>query len=339
VVGRRTTIAEIAAQAGASVSTVSKVLNGRPGVGDQQRDRILTLLAQAEYTRRGEPKPADLALIDLVMADLHGGWSARVLHGAEAEAHRAGFALVVSALHTPTLGERGWLDGFRARRSAGLIVAASRTRGGLARQLRRLRVPCVLLDPLSASPAEVATIATTNFAGSRDATQHLIDLGHRRIGLISGPADLPYSLERLDGYRAALAHADIAFDAGLVRYGAMDPESGHRLGGELLDLPDAPTAIFTGSDLHAHGLYRAAGQRQVSIPDRLSVVGFDNLDSGQWCAPPLTTVNQPLEDMGALAVRAVLAPGPADGGRATRVELATSLIIRESTAPPPTSRA
>ena len=336
VAQERITIAEIAAQAGTSVSTVSKVLNGRAGVGNQRRDQILALLEAGGYQRRGEGRRSRSGLIDLVFADVHGLWSARLLFGAEAEASRAGVALVVGSLHSRTLGNPHWVEKFKQRRSDGLVVVASRMRPDLGAELRRLRAPYVVLDPLGPTPEGVPSISATNFAGARDATQHLIDLGHRRIGLITGPAELPYSQERLDGYRSALVRAGIEFEERLVRYGMMDEESGHRHGGALLDLRDRPTAIFAGSDLHAHGVYTAAASRGIAVGSELSVVGFDNLQSSSWCSPTLTTVNQPLEEMGGLAIRTLVAMVRQDGGEvAQRVELATTLVVRESTCPPP----
>ena len=331
----RTTIADIAAQAGTSVSTVSKVLNGRVGVSTDRRDEILALLDAAGYRRRGDRHRSRSGLIDLVFADVHGLWSARLLYGAEVEASRAGVALVVGSLHSRTLGNRHWLEQFKQRRSDGLVVVATRMRPELGAELRRLRAPYVLVDPLGPTPDGVASISATNFAGARDATQHLIDLGHRRIGLITGPAELPYSQERLDGYRSALVRAGIGFDDRLVRFGMMDEDSGRRHGLDLLDLRDRPTAIFAGSDLHAYGVYAAASSRGISVPDQLSVVGFDNLPSCEWCRPTLTTVNQPLEEMGALAIRTLVALTHHDGrDAAQRVELATTLVVRDSTAAP-----
>ena len=331
----RTTFADIAAELGTSVSTVSKVINGRPGVSDALRDRILAALDEAQYTRRGEgPRPPG-KIIDVAFTQVRGEWPTRLLYGAEAEAFRSGVALVVSSIHGRMLGSKRWLNGLADRRSGGLVLVACRTRPDLDHKLRRLRLPYLYVDPIGVVPDNVPTINVTNFAGARDATQHLTDLGHTRIGLITGPPDVTYSQERLDGYIAALRRAEIEYDPALVRYGMMDETSGYRLGAELLDLPDRPTAVFAGSDLQARGLYLAAAERGVAIPGDVSVVGFDNLDSGEWCSPRLTTVDQPMEDMGALAVRTILSAGAGDPlPTATRTELASTLVIRESTAAP-----
>ena len=333
--GRRVTFADVAAEVGTSVSTVSKVINGRPGVSDELRDRILKALDRTQYARRGDGSRAPGRLIDLVLPDISGEWPTRVLSGAEEEAFRAGVALVVGSAHARLLSNRRWLDGVRDRRSSGIILVACRIRPEFERTLRRLSIPYLYVDPLGTAPPDVPSIDVTNFAGARDATLHLADLGHRRVALITGPPDLSYSQERLDGYGAALARAGLEFDMGLVRYGKMDEASGFQLGGELLDLPNPPTAIFAGSDLQACGLYQAARSRGIAIPGDLSVVGFDNLHSGEWCSPRLTTVNQPLEDMGALAIRTILGAAAGDAmSAAPHIELAATLVVRESTAPP-----
>lgn len=332
----RATIAEVAARAGTSVSTVSKVLNGRPGVSDAKRDEVLELLHGIGYQRRGEGRRSRSNLIDVVLPYINSLWAVRLLDGAEREAERAGVALVVSAMAGRTLGNRLWLERFKQRRSDGLLIIAQRIRPELADELPRLRAPCTMIDAQGAGIPGVPSVGSTNLTGARDATAHLVELGHRRIGIITGPTDLVYSQQRLDGYRAALARGGITPNQAYEKYGGFTIESGYQMGGELLDLPQPPTAIFAGSDLQAHGLYQAARERGVSIPDELSVVGFDNLQSCEWASPELTTINQPLEDMAGLALRMLINMAHHDlAPNASRVELATSLVVRQSTAPPP----
>src|SRR5690606_24496023 len=166
-------------------------------------------------------------------------------------------------------------------------------------------------------------------------TRHLVDLGHRRIAAISGPQRMLCSRARVDGYRAALETAGLPVDLDLLRTGDFHHDAGYRLGKELLSLPDRPTAVFAGNDLQALGLYEAARELGLRIPEDLSVVGFDDLPVARWVGPPLTTVRQPLTEMAEAAARLVLDLGRADEApAATRVELATSLVVRSSTASP-----
>jgi LacI family transcriptional regulator len=190
----------------------------------------------------------------------------------------------------------------------------------------------VIIDPAGGAAADVPTIGATNWSGGRSATEHLISLGHRRIGLVEGPRNLLCSRARLDGYRAALESAGLQVDRQLIEPGDFRHESGFASGQRLLDRNDPPTAIFASSDQMALGVYEAARLRGLRVPDDLSVIGFDDLPEARWSAPPLTTVRQPLADMGGLAARTVLRLSRGEPIETPRVELATELVVRESTA-------
>ena len=172
------------------------------------------------------------------------------------------------------------------------------------------------------------------FRSGLNATRHLIDLGHTRIGMIGGPSRMMCSRARLDGYRAALETAGLPVDPKLVREGDFHHEAGYSAGRDLLSLSERPTAIFAGNDLQALGLYEAARELGLGIPDDLSVVGFDDLPMARWVGPPLTTVRQPLVAMAETAARLALRLGRGERLSSTRVDLATSLVIRHSTAAP-----
>ncbi|MFD0596564.1 substrate-binding domain-containing protein [Catellatospora coxensis] len=150
------------------------------------------------------------------------------------------------------------------------------------------------------------SVGATNFSGGYAAAEHLIKLGHRRIGAIGGPEQLLCSRARIAGYRAALESAGLPTDRDLVRYGNFQHSGGLRAAQQLLALADPPTAIFAGSDQQATGVYEAARLVGRQIPHDLSVVGFDDLHYAQWTAPPLTTIRQPLHEMGASAARLLL---------------------------------
>jgi LacI family xylobiose transport system transcriptional regulator len=166
------------------------------------------------------------------------------------------------------------------------------------------------------------------------ATRHLLGLGHTRIGAIGGPESILCSRARLDGYRAAMDAAGVPVDPALVRYGNFHVKDGIKEGRALLALRDRPTAIFAGNDLQALGVYQAARELRLHIPEDLSVVGFDDLPVAPWVGPPLTTVRQPLAQMAMAAARLVLRLARGEQPTQTRVELATELVLRESTAPP-----
>ncbi|MFC7481538.1 substrate-binding domain-containing protein [Luedemannella flava] len=209
-----------------------------------------------------------------------------------------------------------------------------RVRGEHPEQYAKLAasaIPVVALDPTGEPLHTTPSVGATNWSGGVAATRHLLELGHSRIATITGPLDYLCARARLDGYRAAMDAANAPIGAGMVRTGRFDVTTGLVEGRALLGLRTPPTAIVCGNDLQALGVYEAARQAGLRIPRDLSVVGFDDLEYARWCGPTLTTVRQPFEDMGATAARVVLGLAAGDVPANPRVELATSLIVREST--------
>ena len=331
---RAVTISEIAAQAGVSMPTVSRVLNRRSDVAPRTRERVEQLLREHGYQRRG-PRADDRAwLIDLVFNDLDSPWAVEVIRGVEEAAHAAGAGTVVSAIHRRRSSARQWLENLRARASDGVILVTTALDPDLHAELRRLHVPAVVVDPAGVPDLDVPTIGATNWAGGVSATEHLTRLGHRRIGFVAGRPGLWCSRARLDGYRAGLEAAGIPVDPDLVVEGEFDYASGFEGARRLLSLDERPTAVFAASDQMAMGVYEAARQRGLRVPEDLSVVGFDDLPQAGWSSPPLTTVRQPLSEMGMLAVRTVLRLMNGEQLESPKVELATEVVVRDSTAPP-----
>ena len=331
--GKRVTIAMIARDAGVSAPTVSKVLNGRGEVAAETRRRVQDVLAAAGYRRRGRPSASRVGLVDFVITSLDTPWACELLRGAEQEAHRLGCGLVVTVTHNRRSDPREWLKTLASRRSDGVVFVVSRVQEAVTERLRLLNTPFVVVDPVGGFDPDVPTIGATNSAGGFAATEHLTSLGHRRIGMIAGPRDMLCSEERIDGYRAALGREGIRLDRRLVRHGDFYAEGGRRGGAALLDLADPPTAIFAGSDQQARGVYDEAHARGLRIPDDLSVIGFDDVELCEWMSPRLTTIRQPLARMAMLAIRTVLQHPDPSSENPLRVELATSLVVRESTAP------
>ncbi|NDL57064.1 LacI family DNA-binding transcriptional regulator [Phytoactinopolyspora mesophila] len=334
--GRKVTISVIAQEAGVSVPTVSRVVNGRSDVAPDTRRRVEQLLNRYGYNRRAlrtQAKPS-ARLIDLVFNDLDSPWAVEIIRGIEDVAHNAGLGTVVSATHREPVAARQWLQNLRARASDGVILVNSDLDSPVQEELRRLNVPMVVVDPVGGSPRNTPTIGATNWAGGLSAVEHLTELGHRRIGFISGLRQMLCSRARMDGYRAGLEAAGITPDDALIREGDFYHESGFHGGRALLELDDPPTAIFASSDTMAFGVYEAVRQRGWRVPDDVSVVGFDDLPETRWSSPPLTTVRQPLAEMGALAARSLLRLAAGDTIESPRVELATDLTVRESTVPP-----
>jgi LacI family transcriptional regulator len=332
--GPRITITAIAKEAGVSVPTVSRVVNGRSDVSPQTRARVEEILRRHEYRRRTARTRGPAGLVDLVFNDLDSPWAVEIIRGVEDVAHATGVGTVISAIHRRSSSTRQWLQNLRARATDGVILVLTDLPLPIHAELRRLGVPVVVVDPVGVPAMDVPTIGAANWNGGMQATEHLIALGHRRIGFIAGPPRLLCSRARLDGYRAALEAAGLDVDPELLRQGDFYHESGFAGGASLLDADEAPTAIFASSDQMALGVHEALRQRGLRVPDDVSVVGFDDLPEVRWSSPPLTTVRQPLSEMGQLAARTVLRLAAGERIESLRVELATVLVVRDSTAPP-----
>jgi LacI family transcriptional regulator, xylobiose transport system transcriptional regulator len=333
---RPTTIAVIAETAGVSIPTVSKVLNGRHGVSAETRRRVEAAIVEHGYRhtpRAGRRSP----LIDVIVNELESEWALEIIRGVERVAGRNGLAVVVSEMYGHRTPDRGWIDGVLARRPMGVIAVFTDLTDSMREQLHARHIPLVLVDPTGEPLHDTPSVGATNWNGGLAATRHLIALGHRRIAVIGGPAEVLCSRARIDGYRAAMDEAGLPLDHALVSHGAFHVAEGIERGRALLVADDRPTAIFAGNDLQALGVYQAARDLRLHIPEDLSVVGFDDLPVAQWVGPPLTTIRQPLLEMAATASELVLSMARGKTPAQPRVELMTELVVRESTAPPRTS--
>jgi LacI family xylobiose transport system transcriptional regulator len=333
---RRITLADIASEGGVSLATVSKVLNGRADVAIGTRVRIERLLHEYGYLRRVPAAGNAVArMIELVFHELESEWAIEIIRGVEHVTRNAEIGLILTESGDRHSPGAAWIDGVLRRRPIGVILVFSDLAPVEKHKLRSRGVNFVVVDPADEPEPDVASIGSANWAGGLAAAEHLIELGHRRIGMISGPEDMLCSIARVDGYRSALERAGIGFDANLVRAGDFHVAGGHRAATQLLNLEQPPTAIFAGSDLQALGVYEAARPRGIRIPYDLSVVGYDDLRIGHWVGPPLTTIRQPLVEMAETAARLLIqmVEDP-EAPMNQRVDLATSLVVRESTAPP-----
>jgi LacI family transcriptional regulator len=326
----RVTMAVIAAAADVSVPTVSKVLNGRGDVAIETRVRVESVLGELGYARISRRKVQPARLIDLVCTEFS-PWAAEIIRGASAVALAANCRIAVTAVSDDAdVGH--WLRSLTASRTDGVILVLTELSPAHRNRLAALQVPVVIVDPAGQPDTEVLTVGAANWAGGLAATEHLLELGHRRIGTITGSPAVLCSQARLDGYRAALERAGLGLDADLIRTGDFHYQSALTAASDMLKLPDPPTAIFAASDVQAMGVYEAARQHGLRLPQDLSVVGFDDVPMAQWMSPPLTTVRQPLAEMATLATQTLLEG--ATTGLQNRVELATSLVVRSSTQAP-----
>jgi DNA-binding LacI/PurR family transcriptional regulator len=322
------TIAYIAESAGVSVPTVSKVLNGRSGVSDETRARVEQLINKYGY--RKPPGSRRQKIVELVFRELESMWGVEILRGVEEVASRNRIGVLVSkfGLHD----SKAAMDETAGRRPQ-CVLSVSWLSEAERDRLTANNIPYVVFDPIDDVPDGVPYVSATNFRGGQSAARHLIGLGHRRIAMISGP-DHAYCLARMAGYRSALEAAGLPVDPELIVRMQLTREDGHAAAAELLARPDRPTAIFTANDLQAIGVYQAAREAGLRIPEDLSVVGYDDVPVTAWVDPPLTTVHQPLNEMAAAATELALTLGRGEKIPQVGLEIATHLVVRESTAPP-----
>ncbi|MFE3930122.1 LacI family DNA-binding transcriptional regulator [Streptomyces sp. YIM B13508] len=335
------TLAVVAREAGVSVPTASKVVNGREDVAPETRRRVTEALDRLGYVRRHRFDGAGATpLVDLVVNTLDDSASGAVLHGAETAAHDAGLEVVVCAARTRTGSERpgrAWLERLVLRGSAGVLFHLAEPSPAQCVRLEQHRVPFALIDPACEPPSGAVSVGGANWQGGVTATEHLLALGHERVAVLAGPPGRTLSgRARLAGYRSALASAGVRHRPEYVRHAdGTDDAAAGRVMRELLGLPEPPTAVFLCSDRMAPGVYGALAERGLRVPEDMSVVGFDDLPEARWLPPPLTTVRQPLAEMAATALHLLLRMREGHRPESTRTELSTRLVERASTAPPP----
>ena len=327
----RATLSEVAAQAHVSISTVSKVLNGRSGVSGETRARIEALLQNHQYNRRTSRRPV-APLVDVLCYEIDSPFAGEVLASIEAEARERRIGMVLTGATSEHLPETWWVEEVLKRQPLGVVLVAAVLPAKDQQRLRSRNIPLVMVDPAGAPAPDVPSIGSADWNGGFLATRHLLDLGHRRIGIITGPQTMLAATARLSGYRAALDMAGVAVDRELIRPGAFHHRDGLIQGRALLSLSDRPTAIFASSDLHAMGVYEAARSLGIAIPADLSVVGYDDLRIAQWAGPPLTTIRVPIAAIAEQAVGLIMRMRDEPELAFSRIDIDTSLVVRESTA-------
>jgi LacI family transcriptional regulator len=336
----RPTLDTVARAAGVSKATVSKVLNGRRDVAAGTRQRVLATVEQLEYAPTTGSRPAQhRRSVTVVFSAVVDPYAAQVLSGLLAAGADHGVDVVVTqvpAAQGPEELRPEWFRSLARQGHVGVIGVTTALTQAQVQACADAGLQLVVIDPVSVGSEKtegLITVSATNWAGGMQATEHLLELGHRRIGFAGGrPASRPGG-HRLHGHLAALATWGQEVDRSLIRHEGFSYEDGRAMGDALLDLPEPPTAIVAGSDTCALGVMEAAHKRGLRLPEDLSLVGFDDTPLAVWTSPQLTTVRQPLRGMGRQALRTLLSI--ADGARPEthHFELATTLVVRSSTAP------
>jgi LacI family transcriptional regulator len=335
--GRRATVRDVAAETGVSIATVSRVLNQHANVAPQTRELVYRAIerlgAQAPGSRTAGSRPTGGAVFvrcPYLLTDYFGLIVSSIaetlaLHGRSLVLNAGESAQRAAVL--PGLPAQPGIDG--------AILILPPEDGGELERLRARGFPFVVVDPRIPPPRDIPAVSAAHAAGARRISAHLVELGHRRIGVIGGPSEWLASDARLAGHAAALADVGVLPAPDLQRNIEPTTGNGYRAAGELLDLADPPTAFVCFNDKLAVGALRAASDRGLRVPDDLSISGFDDIDLSRATRPTLSTVRQPLQEMGRMAVSLLVRLLDGHDVDALHVELATELVIRDSTGPAP----
>ncbi len=333
----RATIRDIADLAGVSIATVSRVLNDRPDVAPGTRETVLQVVREHGFsTNRGARALSSgrSGIIGLTLPLVNDAYFGPILGGAAEALYEEDMRIVLCPTAQDHDREVGLLERLMRGTTDGAILMLPEESGEELLLLQRQGFPFVVVDPRERPPEGIPCVSAMHAAGATQATEHLLELGHRRIGAITGAQGWYATEERLSGFRGALAAAGILADPRHVAYSDWHIEPGRDAAEHMLSQPDPPTAIFAFNDNIAIGVLQAARKLGLSVPGDLSVVGFDDTSQATIVMPALTTVRQPLAELGRTGVS--LLTRILDGQRvdALRMELSTRLVIRESTAPP-----
>ena len=330
------TIIDVAAEAGVSVGTASRVINNDVHVAPETRERVSGVMTRLGFVPNRQARilaGGKTNTIGILVPDLSTAYIGEIMRGIDAELALSQLDLMLFTTHRTATKEANYVANMGKGMVDGLLVVLPRNPADYTGSLTRRNFPFVLIDHQGNSEPCPA-VGATNRQGAYDATEYLIQLGHRRIGFITGSMDLGAATDRLDGYQSALRFHHIAEDSQLVYEGTFFQPDGYAGTCALLDLENPPTAIFASNDAMAMGAMDAVRSRGLHIPEDISIIGFDDVPQAALVRPALTTVHQPLEQMGRVATQMLLDRLKNPEQEIKRIELPTELIVRESTSSP-----
>jgi DNA-binding LacI/PurR family transcriptional regulator len=334
---RPASIKDIARMAGVSHSTVSRALQNSPLVNRATVEQIRKIAQDVGYRASAVARglvTRKTMTIGVVVTTIADPFVSEVVSGIELAANDHGYSVFLADSNADPTREQHVVHSFAERRVDGIVVTSSRVGALYTPMLSRMGVPIVLIN--NQHPGEfVYSVMIDNLIGSRKATEHLIALGHRRIGYIGDRYGHQSDTERFAGYREALEQAALPFAPELVVHGDGKAEGGGLAMSELVSLREPPTAVFCYNDMTALGVLHAARVHGLRVPEDVSLIGFDDLFFASYIQPQLTTVRQPMRRMGQLAFESLLhlLSGEKPAGS---IHVPAELIVRESTAPPRT---
>ncbi|MEX2160470.1 MAG: LacI family DNA-binding transcriptional regulator [Anaerolineales bacterium] len=332
----KVTIVEVAERAGVSLGTVSRVLNNDIHVAPDTRERVVSVVRELGYVANRQArglKGSKTNTIGILVPDLGTGYIGEIMHGVDAELALHQLDLMLFTTHRAATKEANYVANMVRGMVDGLLVVLPRNPADYVGTLSRRNFPFVLIDH-QGTGSPCPSVGAMNWQGAYNATEHLIKLGHTRIGFITGSMDLGAAIERLGGYKAALKTYHVTEDPQLIYKGSFFQPEGYAGACALLDIEPPPTAIFASNDVMAMGAMDAVRSRGLRVPEDISILGFDDIPQAAVVRPALTTVRQPLREMGGLAAQMLIDKLKNPTTELGRTELPTELIVRASISPP-----
>lgn len=328
------TMKDVAKRAGVSVATVSHVINETRFVSEELKQRVLQVIDEMGYQPDAVARSLrrkETQTIGLIVPDNSNSFFAEVARGIEDVGFEQGYSVILCNSDLNLEKELTYLDTLIAKRVDGIIFIAATAQVEHVESLVESGMPIVIADR-KMPEIEVDSVLVDNFQGGYEATKHLLDLGHRRIGCITGPWDLTPSADRVAGYKAALSQHGLRADEDLIVRGDYLRQSGEMAVRRFLELSAPPTAIFACNDLMAIGAMKSIHEQGLRVPEDISIVGFDDIALASCLNPPLTTIAQPKYELGKIAAELVIQKiTRSDSGEKREIVLDSHLVVRGST--------
>ncbi|HLX20677.1 MAG TPA: LacI family DNA-binding transcriptional regulator [Gaiellaceae bacterium] len=336
----RATIRDIADLAGVSIATVSRVLNDRPDVAPETRENVMQVARKHGFSTNRGARAAAISragVIGVALPLVNDAYFGPILSGASEALYEQDLRIMLCpTLHSHDR-EVSLVDRLMSGTTDGAILMLPEESTDELLHLQEIGFPFVVVDPREAPPSGIPCVSAMHATGAKLATEHLLALGHRHIGVVGGPPGWYANDEREIGFRAAMAAARLLPDADVITRSDWSIASGEQAAEKLLARPDRPTAVFAFNDNAAIGTLNVARRYGIRVPEDLSIVGFDDTFQATIVTPRLTTVRQPLAELGRMGVSLLSRLIEGQRLEALRIELATELVVRESTAPVPGS--
>ena len=329
----------VAAMASVSLATASKVLNGHSDVAAKTRERVEEAISTLGYQSPSARRSQQRRTVEFMVDKLASPYAMEVLRGVTLAAEEHDIDVVVGRFRQQGDSEKPpvvWIQRLVAAQRMGAVVVTAEVDPSRYRSITESRLPVVVIDPLQVTNPDLVSVASTNWIGGRTAAEHLIGLGHTRLAIVGGPAQSISAAARVDGFRSACAEAGIEVDPRRVRQVVFDHDAARKVAETWFRSGDRPTGIIASSDAQAMGVLEAARVHGIQVPAELSLVGYDDTYIASWSNPPLTCVRQPLHDIGRVALRTLVQLDRRERPDSNHIELATTFVVRGSTAPPPT---